>query len=210
MADVETPSTGGPVKPAKTRAPPSPIIPKALAALAIATLVAIPVVVPLVVMKVTGRSGRQWSTLADAIEAPPNVVVTPNEEVSKEEVKEAFLKITDQTFERFCRPYYTAGFNAYELVEASMVSKRAETVDNLSGADIVDQTLRDAAASGINTIRMWAHTTTSLYPFQTAPGVYDERGLKALDFVLETARKYGLQFRKRQLPSNRPQDRPAA
>jgi mannan endo-1,4-beta-mannosidase len=40
---------------------------------------------------------------------------------------------------------------------------------------------------------MWAHTTTSLYPFQTAPGVYDERGLKALDFVLETARKYGLQ-----------------
>jgi hypothetical protein len=65
--------------------------------------VAIPVVVPLVVMKVTGRSGRQWSTLADAIEAPPNVVVTPNEEVSKEEVKEAFLKITDQTVRFFSR-----------------------------------------------------------------------------------------------------------
>lgn len=31
-------------------------------------------------------------------------------------------------FERFCRPYYTAGFNAYELVEAAMVSRRAETV----------------------------------------------------------------------------------
>jgi hypothetical protein len=100
-------------------------------------------------------------------------------------------------FERFCRPYYTAGFNAYELVEAAMVSRRAETVDKQSGADIVDATLRDAAASGINTIRMWAHTTTSLYPFQTAPGVYDERGLKALDFVLETARKYGLQVRAR-------------
>lgn len=28
---------------------------------------------------------------------------------------------------------------------------------------------------------------------QTAPGVYDQRGLKSLDFVLETARKYGLQ-----------------
>jgi hypothetical protein len=150
-------------------------------------------------------------------------------------------------FERFCRPYYTAGFNAYELVEASMVSKRAETVgalrgaagaaarrpgatrppvstsaptsaeaeadgaaqrrparrrrapdtlslalslwcsfpvsalrppaDNLSGADIVDQTLRDAAASGINTIRMWAHTTTSLYPFQVRPrGARARRG----------------------------------
>ena len=40
---------------------------------------------------------------------------------------------------------------------------------------------------------MWAHTTSDVFPFQTAPGVYDERGLKALDFVLETARKYGLQ-----------------
>jgi mannan endo-1,4-beta-mannosidase len=28
---------------------------------------------------------------------------------------------------------------------------------------------------------------------QIAPGKYDERGLKSLDFVLETARKYGLQ-----------------
>ena len=131
-----------------------------------------------------------------------------------------------------------------------MVSKRAETVGRRSGADIIDATLAEAAASGINTIRMWAHTTTSLYPFQararararahlrglylsvfiglrggvcsaaaralthapphpapqTEPGVYDERGLKALDFVLETARKYGLQVRAAPLPptSNRP------
>lgn len=28
---------------------------------------------------------------------------------------------------------------------------------------------------------------------QISPGKYDERGLKSLDFVLETARKYGLQ-----------------
>lgn len=28
---------------------------------------------------------------------------------------------------------------------------------------------------------------------QVAPGKYDERGLKSLDFVLEVARKYGLQ-----------------
>lgn len=35
-----------------------------------------------------------------------------------------------------------------------------------SGAQIVDDTLRQAAARGINTVRMWAHTTSSLYPFQ--------------------------------------------
>lgn len=144
-------------------------------------------------MKATGKSGRQWAKLSEAIEAPPAIVAVPDEETNPNEVKEAFLKVKGNSFERFCRPYFTAGFNAYELVEASMVSKRAETVGRRSGADIVDATLAEAAASGINTIRMWAHTTTSLYPFQTAPGVYDERGLKALDYVLETARKYGLQ-----------------
>jgi hypothetical protein len=30
---------------------------------------------------------------------------------------------------------------------------------------------------------------------QIKPGVYDERGIKSLDFVLEVARKYGLQVR---------------
>jgi hypothetical protein len=35
-----------------------------------------------------------------------------------------------------------------------------------SGSQIVDDTLRQAAARGINTVRMWAHTTNSIYPFQ--------------------------------------------
>lgn len=35
-----------------------------------------------------------------------------------------------------------------------------------SGAQIVDDTLRAAASRGINTVRMWAHTTNSIYPFQ--------------------------------------------
>jgi len=35
-----------------------------------------------------------------------------------------------------------------------------------SGAQIVDDTLRQAASRGINTVRMWAHTTNSIYPFQ--------------------------------------------
>ena len=35
--------------------------------------------------------------------------------------------------------------------------------------------------------------TCNLHVLQVAPGKYDERGLKSLDFVLEVARKYGLQ-----------------
>jgi len=199
FTDVETAPDGqqqasAPVKPAKQSKAASPLIPRAIALLAICCLLAIPVVVPLVVMKMTGTSGKKNVQLEDAIEAPPVIQqVTPPEETSPQEQKESFLKIRNATFERFCRPYYATGFNAYELVETSMVSKRAETIGDLSGAQIVDDTLRQAAEQGLNTIRMWAHTTSDVFPFQTAPGVYDERGLKALDFVLETARKYGLQ-----------------
>lgn len=192
---------GGPQKaalkpPQKQQKPPSPHIPRFFAVLAIGLLLAIPIAVPIVVMKVTGKSGKKYETLEAAITGPElsaGFIPIADEEVTKEEQKESFLKVSDKSFERFCRPYYTAGFNAYELVEAAMVSRRAETVGDRSGAQIVDDTLRQAAARGMNTVRMWAHTTTALYPFQVAPGKYDERGLKSLDFVLETARKYGLQ-----------------
>eukprot|EP00877_Chromochloris_zofingiensis_P009295 jgi/Chrzof1/4619/Cz14g20070.t1 len=144
-------------------------------------------------MKVTHSTGKRGVPLSDAIIAPRDIEAIPSEEVTPQEVKESFLKVSNATFERFCRPYYTAGFNAYELVEAAMVSARASTTGGRSGAQIVDDTLREAAARGLNTIRMWGHTTSSLYPFQIAPGKYDERGLIAFDYVLETARKYGLQ-----------------
>jgi hypothetical protein len=36
----------------------------------------------------------------------------------------------------------------------------------LSGAQIVDNTLRQAAARGLNTVRTLAHTRNSVYPFQ--------------------------------------------
>ena len=194
-------------KPVKPSRPPSPVLPRLVALSAIVTLLAIPIVVPVVVMKTTHTSGKPAGlSLADAIEAPVDVEATPLEEDTQEELQESFLKISNSTvrfvrlrraraarraaidcnriqlrvcgvhwgagadclaasppaaaaaqwacrpppptsqlplptnsiplnntnntnkqFERFCRPYFTAGFNAYELVEAAMVSKRAET-----------------------------------------------------------------------------------
>lgn len=203
MAEQQPPAVGTPAEAAKppppaakpAKRPPSPWIPRALAGAAILTLLAIPVVIPVAIMKATGKTGARSVNLADAIEAPPDVVAAADEESSPAEARESFLTISNTTFERYCRPYYTAGFNAYELVEAAMVSRRAETTGDRSGAQIVDDTIRDAASRGINTIRMWGHTTSSIYPFQTSPGIYDERGLRALDYVLETARKYGVQVR---------------
>ncbi len=37
---------------------------------------------------------------------------------------------------------------------------------------------------GLNVMRVFAHTTDPNFPLQTAPGVYNEKVFKALDFVL--------------------------
>jgi hypothetical protein len=64
-----------------------------------------------------------------------------------------------------------------------------------TGKEVVDDILQRAAAAGLTTVRTWAHTQASTAPFQLAPGQYSEKGLKALDFVLDSARRAGLQVR---------------
>jgi hypothetical protein len=62
-----------------------------------------------------------------------------------------------------------------------------------TGKEVVDDILQRAAAAGLTTVRTWAHTQASTAPFQLAPGQYSEKGLKALDYVLDSARRAGLQ-----------------
>jgi hypothetical protein len=103
FTDVETapdgqPQAMTPVKPAKQPKAASPLVPRAIALLAITVLLAIPVVVPLVIMKTTGTTGKKNVQLEDAIEAPPIIQqVTPPEEVSPQEQRESFLKIRNAT-----------------------------------------------------------------------------------------------------------------
>lgn len=100
-ADME----GGPQKaalkaPQKQQKPPSPHIPRFFAVLAIGLLLAIPIAVPIVVMKVTGKSGKKYETLEAAITGPElskDFVPIADEEVTKEEQKESFLKVTDKS-----------------------------------------------------------------------------------------------------------------
>lgn len=46
-------------------------------------------------MKVTGKSGRKWVSLEDAITGPDLIGTAPiaNEEVTPEEVEQSFLKV---------------------------------------------------------------------------------------------------------------------
>ena len=52
------------------------------------------------------------------------------------------------------------------------------------GRALVRQALRQASHMGLNVMRVFAHTTDPNFPLQTAPGVYNEKVFKALDFVL--------------------------
>lgn len=42
----------------------------------------------------------------------------------------------------------------------------------------VDSVFKNAASMGMTAARTWAHSITDKFPFQTAPGKYDEEGLK--------------------------------
>jgi len=155
-----------------------------------ACLLAIPIAVPITIMKVTGTSGKVSDTsyLADpqttlAVVTAGNQAAAPPEVVTPQEQREAFLKVSNKTntFERFCRPYYTAGFNAYDLVESAMVAGTDATIDGQPGASIVDAHIKRAAESGLNTIRIWGHTTNHRYPFQVRTSPSCERGTGAVE-----------------------------
>jgi hypothetical protein len=47
---------------------------------------------------------------------------------------------------------------------------------------------------GMTAARTWAHSIAEEFPFQTAPGQYDENGLKALDYVLHAASQHGIKL----------------
>ncbi len=78
------------MKPSK---PPSPLVPRLAALAAMSVLLAIPVIIPLVVMKVTGTNGKSYYLLENSIVAPPSIVPVLPEETTPEEVVESFLKI---------------------------------------------------------------------------------------------------------------------
>lgn len=87
-----------PAQPIKPRRPPSPHVPRAFAVVAILVLLAIPIAVPIVIMKMTGTSGKKYVDLSAAITGPEVTGLQPTaaEEVSPEEVKESFLKVNDK------------------------------------------------------------------------------------------------------------------
>lgn len=100
------------------------------------------------------------------------------------EVVSPFTSVRKGQFDKFCRPFYPVGFNGYELVMLAATNQRP----------LVDEAFEQARALGLNTARTWAHSITPQLPFQTAPGKYDPEGVEALDYVLDSAARHGIQM----------------
>lgn len=58
----------------------------------------------------------------------------------------------------------------------------------------MDDAFRQARAMGMTAARTWAHSINQMLPFQTGPGAYDPQGLAALDYVLDSASRHGIQL----------------
>eukprot|EP00955_Chlamydomonas_euryale_P059913 357528-Chlamydomonas_euryale.AAC.10 len=56
-----------------------------------------------------------------------------------------------------CKLYQIAGCNAWDLVEIASYESTAS--EEPSGADIVEESLRAASKLGLNSVRVWAHTS---------------------------------------------------
>ena len=91
--------------------------------------------------------------------------------------------------EAMCEPFFLTGWNSWDVTR---VPRIRYSNDSTEGQQTLTRQLQTASQSGLNVVRAWAHTIDPSYPVMKSPGVYDEEGLKAIDFLLSEANKYGI------------------
>ncbi|KAK9806092.1 hypothetical protein WJX72_001044 [[Myrmecia] bisecta] len=94
-----------------------------------------------------------------------------------------------------CNRFFVSGWNQWELIEAGAgapVLYGASLPTSLTGPALVRKFMDDAVANGFNVMRAWAHTVSSAYALQYAPGQYNENVFQGLDYALDQARQHGL------------------
>ncbi len=86
------------------------------------------------------------------------------------------------------KPYYSVGVNAYYLQNLAAVGDTNHVIE----------VLQTAKSFGVNTIRtnafFDANDTSGRAVIQYAPGKFNERGLRALDYVIAKAKQYSLRL----------------
>lgn len=108
---------------------------------------------------------------------------------------EGFVTVAGTALMHQCRPFYVSGFNAHDLLPKSMAGPRTNAmVGGRSGRSLIASMLSNATRlHGLNTVRLFAHTTDPAHRVLEARGEYaDEDALQALDFLLDASRAVGL------------------
>ncbi|KDD76362.1 hypothetical protein H632_c253p0, partial [Helicosporidium sp. ATCC 50920] len=110
---------------------------------------------------------------------------------------EYFITIKNGQFMQGCVPFYPAGWNQWETMEAAAgypYLTGASLPANTTGPEFIRDLLASGVSSGLNTLRAWAYSVDPAAAVQTAPGVYNEDALFGLDYLLDEARKKGVRL----------------
>lgn len=96
-----------------------------------------------------------------------------------------------------CSEFFVTGINVDNIVEAAIeeVSQAVQGGPGSgtpSGREMIQVFLSKAAASGMNVLRTWAHTTEPGHPLQERPGKYSEDVFEALDYVIAQSGAVGV------------------
>eukprot|EP00803_Ostreobium_quekettii_P003958 evm.model.scf_299.3 EVM.evm.TU.scf_299.3 scf_299:18512-30111(+) len=103
------------------------------------------------------------------------------------------VKVAGTQFEANCRPLYLSGFNSHDLIQAALMTPHDYSLEGgKAGKERIKQMFSQAAGAGLNVVRTWAHTNDKQFPFQEKPGKYNKNGLKALDYIIDQARRHGI------------------
>ncbi|QDZ23893.1 glycoside hydrolase [Chloropicon primus] len=99
-----------------------------------------------------------------------------------------FVVVSNTSGVAMCKPFFLTGWNSWDVTRVP----RIQSYRSMNGQRALTQQLQTASQSGLNVLRAWAHTIDPSYPVMKAPGEYDEEGLKAIDYLLSEASKYGI------------------
>jgi mannan endo-1,4-beta-mannosidase len=90
------------------------------------------------------------------------------------------VTINNHVFMKNEKEFHFIGFNQYYMLEKAMNER-----------NLVEETLADAKALGMNVMRTWAFDDRP-NGLQTSPGVFNEEYFKALDYVIDSSSKHGI------------------
>ena len=101
---------------------------------------------------------------------------------------DAFVRVSSDQFTLANRPFTFAGWNQWEVVEASSNAPPPYRWTLSSGLNVVTQ-LDRAVCRDLKVVRIWVHPITEGYALRPTKTTWNEKALRGLDFFLSECEK---------------------